>query len=55
MARRLRVTTRWLKCEALDGRVPCLQAEDRFLFDAEAVERVLLARAGEMPGGAANG
>ena len=45
MARRLRVTVRWLREEAEAGRVPCIKAERQFLFDAEAVEEVLLQRA----------
>jgi hypothetical protein len=45
MARRLRVPTRWLRDEALTGRVPCLKAGKAFLFDPESVERVLLERA----------
>jgi hypothetical protein len=49
MARRLRVTTRWLRGEALAGRVPHLQAENRFLFDPECVEAALLERARRLP------
>jgi hypothetical protein len=45
MARRLRVTISWLRAEADAGRVPCLRAGDRYLFCAEAVERVLAERA----------
>ena len=45
MARRLRVTTAWLKSEADAGRVPCLRADTRYLFAPEAVERVLAERA----------
>jgi len=48
MARRLHVPTRWLRGEAEAGRVPCLRAERAFLFDPEAVEKVLLERAGQM-------
>jgi hypothetical protein len=44
-ARRLRVPSRWLKGEAESGRVPHLRAGKVFLFDPEAVERVLLERA----------
>jgi hypothetical protein len=44
-ARRLRVTVKWLRGEAEAGRVPHLKADDRFLFDLESVERVLLERA----------
>ena len=45
MARRLRVTVRWLRAEAEAGRVPCVMAERQMLFNSEAVERVLLQRA----------
>jgi hypothetical protein len=45
MARRLRVTQAWLRAEAEAGRVPCLRADTRFLFAAEAVEAVLAERA----------
>ena len=48
MARRLRVRSDWLRAEA--GRVPSLPAGDRFLFDAEAVEKALLKRAAEGEG-----
>lgn len=46
MARHLRVPARWLRAEAEAGRVPHLNADGRFLFNLEAVERVLLERAG---------
>ena len=46
MARRLRVTARWLRAEAEAGRVPTLQADRTMLFNPEAVERCLLDRAG---------
>ncbi len=45
MARRLRVTTGWLRAEADAGRVPCLRAGTRYLFAPDAVERVLAERA----------
>lgn len=45
MARRLRVTVRWLRAEAESGRVPALKAGERYLFDQVAVEDVLVARA----------
>lgn len=44
-ARWLRVPAQWLEEEAKAGRVPCLHAGERFLFDPESVERVLLERA----------
>ena len=45
MARRLRVTVRWLRDEAEAGRLPCLKAGDRFLFCPKTVEAALLKRA----------
>ena len=45
MARRLRVPSTWLREESEAGRVPCLPAGKTFLYDAEAVEACLLARA----------
>lgn len=45
MARRVRVTTGWLRDEADAGRIPCLRAGSRYLFSPEAVERVLADRA----------
>ncbi len=50
MARRLRVTTGWLRAEADAGRVPCLRAGTRYLFASEAVERVLADRAASEKG-----
>ncbi len=54
MARRLRVTLRWLRGEAEAGRIPCIRAEKQLLFDSVAVERALLKRAsvGEVVAGA---
>lgn len=45
MARILRVTVRWLRSEAEAGRLPSVKAERRFLFNREAVERMLAERA----------
>jgi hypothetical protein len=45
MARRLRVPVRWLRAEAEADRIPHVQAEKIFLFDAIAVEQNLLKRA----------
>jgi len=55
MARRLRVAVGWLRAEADAGRVPCLRAGNRYLFSAEAVERVLAERAAteQQPAGVA--
>lgn len=51
MARRLRVSVKWLRAEADAGRLPHVRADRAFLFDPDAVERVLLERAQE-PNGA---
>ena len=48
MARILRVNVRWLRAEADAGRIPCLKAELRYLFNRQAVEKCLAARAGEV-------
>jgi hypothetical protein len=50
MARRLRVTTAWLRAEADAGRIPCLRAGARYLFAPDAVERVLSERAAHTKG-----
>lgn len=47
LARRLRVTVRWLRGEAEAGRVPAVRADRTFLFNSEAVEQALLDRAAE--------
>ena len=47
MARRLRVTVRWLRREAEAGRVPSVPADRTILFNAEAVEQALIERAAE--------
>ena len=52
MARRLRVRVRWLRAEAEAGRIPHVRAEDQYLFEPEAVERVLIERARCGPKGA---
>lgn len=41
MARRLGVTQQWLRDEADAGRVPCLKAGKRHLFNAVAVQERL--------------
>jgi excisionase family DNA binding protein len=45
MARRLGVTVRWLRAEADAGRVPCLRAGRRYLFELSAVQAALARRA----------
>ncbi len=44
-ARRIGVTSRWLKAEADAERIPCLRADGRYLFDIDAVTRALSRRA----------
>ena len=44
-ARRLGVTSKWLKREADEGRVPSLKADSRYLFDLDAVTSALSKRA----------
>jgi hypothetical protein len=44
-ARLLRVPTSWLRAEAEAGRLPHLKAGKAILFEFEALERALLARA----------
>lgn len=44
-ARRLRVPSSWLRAEAEAGRIPCLRAGSRFLFNIQAVQAELLTRA----------
>jgi hypothetical protein len=43
--RLFRVPAKWLREEAIAGRVPHLRAGKAFLFDPKAVEQVLLERA----------
>jgi hypothetical protein len=44
-ARRIGVTQAWLRREAEEGRVPCLRADKRLLFEVEALQRALRGRA----------
>lgn len=44
-ARRLGVTSNWLKQEAVAGRVPCLSAGSRLLFDEATLTESLRQRA----------
>lgn len=48
-ARRLGVTVRWLRGEAEAGRVPCVIAERRMLFDARVLLQTVSAMAGGQP------
>ncbi|MCP3903278.1 MAG: hypothetical protein GY715_06540 [Planctomycetes bacterium] len=52
LARRLRLSKRWLHTEATARRIPSLKAGRRRLFNIEAVRRALAARAAEAEGGA---
>lgn len=45
--KRYGLSVAWLKAEAEAGRIPHLRAGRRLLFDAEAVEAVLIQRASE--------
>lgn len=46
VATRFGVPSNWLRAEAIAGRIPCLKAGRRMLFNAAAVETELAARAG---------
>jgi hypothetical protein len=41
----------WLKDQAEAGEIPCLRGGRRLLFDADAVEAVLIERAAQEPKG----
>lgn len=45
MARAIGVTSKWLKEEAVAGRVPCLKAGTRLLFSRNATMAALVKRA----------
>lgn len=45
MAREIGVPVRWLKSEADAGKIPCLKAENIYLFDPEIVMGLLAKRA----------
>ncbi len=55
MARRLGVSQQWLRTEADAGRVPCLKAGKRYLFNAAAVAETLAAQAADSRQGVADG
>jgi hypothetical protein len=44
-ARRVGVPAQWLRAEADAGRVPCLRAGRRYLFELRALTRALAKRA----------
>jgi hypothetical protein len=46
LARKLGVTQNWLRQEADAGRLPCLRADKRYLFDLETAKEALARRAG---------
>jgi hypothetical protein len=45
LSQRLRIPVKWLKAEALAGRIPHLKAGRKLLFNIEAVEYALSERA----------
>ena len=45
MARRLGVTQQWLRDQADAGQIPCLKAENRYLFNPVAVQDILATKA----------
>ena len=52
VARRIGVTRQWLRAEADAGRIPCLRAGKRYLFNLAAVKDALAALAATSKGGA---
>lgn len=52
--KRFGLSAAWLKSEAEAGRIPCLKAGRRMLFDADAVEAVLIQRAVQEAKGSAD-
>ena len=51
MSQRVGLPAAWLKSEAESGRIPCLHAGRRLMFNPEAVERILIDRARRRAGG----
>jgi len=49
LARRLKVRASWLRADADSGRLPHTRVGDGYIFDVEAVETALLARARTRP------
>lgn len=47
IARRVGVSQQWLRAEADAGRIPCLRAGRRYLFDLDATKEALARRAAE--------
>lgn len=54
-ARRLGVPAKWLREQAERGKVPCLRAGARYLFDLDAVSQELGKQAAESRQGVARG
>ena len=54
MSRRLGVTMQWLREQADAGKVPCLKAGKRYLFNPVAVQEALAAKATQVAGSEAN-
>ena len=48
MARRLGVTQRWLRDQADAGKVPCIKADRRYLFNPAAVQETLATKAAQV-------
>ena len=47
LARRLGVTQQWLRAQADAGKIPCLKAGNRYLFNPVAVQKALAAKAAQ--------
>ena len=47
LARRLGVTQQWLRHQADAGKIPCLKAGKRYLFNPVAVQEALAAKAAQ--------
>ena len=52
MARRIGVTQKWLRDEANSGKIPCLKAGNRYLFNPVTVQESLAAKAARSRQGA---
>ena len=55
LARRLGVTQDWLRDQADAGKVPCLRAGKRYLFNVVAVQEALAVQAARTRQGGDNG
>lgn len=54
MARRLGVSQQWLRDQADAGKVPCLRAGKRYLFNAVAVQKAIANQAASTRQGVAH-